>query len=137
MTAGSRAGLDFAVAEDWVRDHLRRCQAPGDHGIEDLSQVASHPEEPIVACTALVRERPLEPAHRRVAVVDLEGGGFTLLDTQFVTDHLRQFGTIEIDRTEFQDRLQDAVERVADFSRLPVTASAEEVLEIVKAQSVE
>jgi dipeptidyl aminopeptidase/acylaminoacyl peptidase len=80
VTAGSRAGLDFAVAEDWVRDHLRRCQAPGDHGIEDLSQVASHPEEPIVACTALVRERPLEPAHRRVAVVDLEGGGFTLLD---------------------------------------------------------
>ena len=25
-------------------------------------------------------------------------GGFSLLDTQFVTEHLRQFGTVEIDR---------------------------------------
>ena len=31
-------------------------------------------------------------------------GGFTLLDTQFVTDHLRQFGTVEVDR----DRVSQA-----------------------------
>ncbi len=31
-------------------------------------------------------------------------GGFRLLDTQFVTEHLKQFGTIEIDRTAFHRR---------------------------------
>jgi len=60
-------------------------------------------------------------------------GGFTLLDTQFVTEHLRQFGTIEIDKAEFQDRLQDAVERVADFARLPNSTPPEQLLEILKA----
>lgn len=58
-------------------------------------------------------------------------GGFTLLDTQFVTEHLRQFGTIEIDKAEFQERLQDAVERIADFARLTDDTSPERVLEIL------
>ncbi|MCB1514793.1 MAG: leucyl/phenylalanyl-tRNA--protein transferase, partial [Hyphomicrobiaceae bacterium] len=31
-------------------------------------------------------------------IARLVAGGFTLLDTQFVTEHLRQFGTIEVDR---------------------------------------
>ena len=61
-------------------------------------------------------------------------GGFTLLDTQFVTDHLKQFGTIEIDKAEFQERLQDAVERVADFARLPNSTPPEHVLDILKAR---
>src|SRR5262245_23661278 len=58
-------------------------------------------------------------------------GGFSLLDTQFVTDHLRQFGTVEIDKTEFQTRLQEAMERVADFRRLETDVGPEQVLEIV------
>src|SRR5262249_59152478 len=58
-------------------------------------------------------------------------GGFNLLDTQFVTDHLRQFGTVEIDKTEFQTRLQEAMERVADFRRLETDVGPEQVLEIV------
>ena len=36
-------------------------------------------------------------------------GGFSLLDTQFVTEHLRQFGTIEIDRAEFHTLLEAAL----------------------------
>lgn len=63
-------------------------------------------------------------------------GGFTLLDTQFVTVHLRQFGTVEIEKVEFQSRLQDAVERVADFSRLRSNASPVEVLAILEAEAV-
>ncbi len=59
-------------------------------------------------------------------------GGFTLLDTQFVTDHLSQFGTIEIDKAEFQNRLQDAVELVANFNRLPQDVSGADVLDIVR-----
>jgi leucyl/phenylalanyl-tRNA--protein transferase len=62
-------------------------------------------------------------------------GGFTLLDTQFVTDHLKQFGTIEIDKAEFQERLQDAVERVADFARLARDTPPEQVLRILQADA--
>lgn len=61
-------------------------------------------------------------------------GGFRLLDTQFVTEHLRQFGTIEIDKAEFQSRLHDAVETVADFRRMPIAIGPEEVLEILGAR---
>ena len=45
----------------------------------------------------------------------LKVGGYTLLDTQFLTSHLAQFGTIEISRTEYRQRLQVALETEADF----------------------
>jgi leucyl/phenylalanyl-tRNA--protein transferase len=35
--------------------------------------------------------------------------GFSLLDVQFMTEHLRQFGTIEIPREEYEQRLQNAL----------------------------
>ena len=44
-------------------------------------------------------------------------GNFILLDTQFVTDHLRQFGTIEIDRDVFHQWLDKALRHDGgDFS---------------------
>jgi leucyl/phenylalanyl-tRNA--protein transferase len=58
-------------------------------------------------------------------------GGFSLLDTQFVTEHLRQFGTIEVDRDAFQHLLERALASTGDFGRLPDDASAEEVLAII------
>jgi leucyl/phenylalanyl-tRNA--protein transferase len=58
-------------------------------------------------------------------------GGFTLLDTQFVTDHLRQFGTVEVDRTEFHKLLEPALTITADFLALPEHTGADEVLDIV------
>lgn len=64
-------------------------------------------------------------------------GGFSLLDTQFVTEHLRQFGTIEIEKAEFQGRLHSALERAAEFKRLPADASPEQVLEIIAAADTE
>jgi leucyl/phenylalanyl-tRNA--protein transferase len=39
----------------------------------------------------------------------LRVGGFTLLDTQFMTEHLRRFGAVEIARAEYQKRLQQAL----------------------------
>jgi len=35
--------------------------------------------------------------------------GFTLLDTQFQTEHLQQFGTQEIPRTQYRQRLAEAL----------------------------
>jgi leucyl/phenylalanyl-tRNA--protein transferase len=58
-------------------------------------------------------------------------GGFLLLDTQFVTDHLRQFGTVEVEKPEFHAKLDAAIEAEADFMRLPRNASPGEVLDII------
>lgn len=41
--------------------------------------------------------------------------GFTLLDTQFLTEHLRQFGAIEIDRPDYKERLSAAIKIAAVF----------------------
>jgi leucyl/phenylalanyl-tRNA--protein transferase len=42
-------------------------------------------------------------------VARLKYGGFTLLDTQFVTGHLARFGAIEVSRDEFQRFLEAAL----------------------------
>lgn len=42
-------------------------------------------------------------------VARLRAGGFILLDTQFQTDHLAQFGTVEIDRDAYRSRLDEAI----------------------------
>jgi leucyl/phenylalanyl-tRNA--protein transferase len=58
----------------------------------------------------------------------LVAGGFTLLDTQFVTDHLKQFGALEIGRAQFHALLERALAHRSDFSAMPADAGAEEVL---------
>lgn len=60
-------------------------------------------------------------------------GGFTLLDTQFVTEHLRQFGTVEIERAEFHVRLEKALELRGDFLALPKDAPGDQILAILEA----
>ena len=51
-----------------------------------------------------------------VALIDrLRAGGYLLLDTQFVTDHLRQFGAVEISRESYQQQLRRAMETPAVF----------------------
>lgn len=48
----------------------------------------------------------------------LRAGGYRLLDTQFVTDHLRTFGGIEIGREDYELRLAEALRHRADFTAL-------------------
>lgn len=45
----------------------------------------------------------------------LRAGRFALLDAQFVTDHLQQFGAVEISKRDYQRRLAEAVTNEADF----------------------
>lgn len=47
----------------------------------------------------------------------LKEGGFTLLDTQWTTDHLEQFGAIEIPRDEYMQRLGEALHVRAVFPK--------------------
>jgi len=65
-------------------------------------------------------------------VARLKAGGFSLLDTQFVTDHLKQFGATEIPREEYHERLQQALTLItANFYSLPDVASGETVLQLI------
>lgn len=48
-------------------------------------------------------------------VARLRHGGFTLLDTQFVTDHLRRFGAHEVPKHIYLDQLAAAINRPASF----------------------
>lgn len=52
-------------------------------------------------------------------VARLHLGGFRLLDTQFVTSHLRQFGAREIARLEYKRQLAAAVDIPARWLAMP------------------
>jgi len=51
-------------------------------------------------------------------VARLRAGGFTLLDTQFVTDHLKSFGAIEVPRRQYHKLLESALVGEGDFAAL-------------------
>ena len=48
-------------------------------------------------------------------VLRLRKGGFRLLDTQFVTPHLRRFGVVEVPRQDYRSRLAQAITAQARF----------------------
>ncbi|KPL51221.1 leucyl/phenylalanyl-tRNA--protein transferase [Prosthecomicrobium hirschii] len=54
-------------------------------------------------------------------VARLKAGGYTLLDTQFVTEHLSGFGAVEVSRREYQRLLERAIVLEANFAALPKT----------------
>ncbi|MBK9585984.1 MAG: leucyl/phenylalanyl-tRNA--protein transferase [Alphaproteobacteria bacterium] len=70
----------------------------------------------------------IQPNASKVALVHLCArlwrGGFTLLDTQFVNNHLQQFGVYELRYEEYIKILREAAKTPADFL-LPGTSEAE------------
>ena len=62
-------------------------------------------------------------------VARLRLGGFTLLDVQFVTDHLRRFGVTEIPARQYLRRLGEALEVNAAFPANPPPAEEQAALE--------
>ena len=57
-------------------------------------------------------------------VLRLIKGGYSLLDTQFTTPHLRQFGAVELPREDYKMRLAQALSVAAQF---PVSLDAAEL----------
>jgi leucyl/phenylalanyl-tRNA---protein transferase len=59
-------------------------------------------------------------------VARLKAGGYRLLDTQFLTDHLKTFGAVELPRRHYHKLLETALVGEADFFALaPSLAGAE------------
>jgi leucyl/phenylalanyl-tRNA--protein transferase len=63
-------------------------------------------------------------------VARLRLGGFRLLDTQFVTDHLARLGAIEIDRAVYHRMLEAAINAPARFAALPPETPRQELLQL-------
>jgi len=68
-------------------------------------------------------------------VARLRAGGFHLLDSQFMTDHLRRFGAIELDRSEYHGALEAALIHDCDYYSLDISASPETILQLVSQTS--
>jgi leucyl/phenylalanyl-tRNA--protein transferase len=61
-------------------------------------------------------------------VARLIAGGFLLLDTQFVTEHLRTLGAVEMSRQKYRALLDEAIVGEADFFALPAEISGAKAL---------
>ncbi len=75
----------------------------------------------------------------KVALVHLVArmivGRYGLLDAQFITEHLSQFGAVEISRAEYQAQLGLALSRQSDFYRLPAYADGGAALQAISQAS--
>ena len=66
-------------------------------------------------------------------VARLKAGGFALLDTQFVTDHLTTFGALEVSSRQYHKLLEAALIGEADFTALSRGMSGVEALQHAQA----
>jgi len=56
----------------------------------------------------------------------LKIGNFSILDTQFITDHLKKFGAIEVNQKEFLKMLKDALKIKANFFKMSPVGALDE-----------
>lgn len=68
-------------------------------------------------------------------VARLKFGGFQLLDTQFLTDHLSGFGAEEIARADYARRLAAALAVEADFGRMDPYAGGVAAMQVISQAS--
>ncbi len=64
-------------------------------------------------------------------VARLLAGGYLLLDSQFITEHLSQFGAVELERERYHQLLASALDRQGDFSFFSEGASGSAVLQAI------
>jgi len=82
------------------------------------------------------RERDASKVALVHLVARLIAGGYTLLDTQFVTGHLEQFGAIEIPRDAYKTALAEALAGApGDFYSLAGDATASTILQSISQTS--
>lgn len=65
-------------------------------------------------------------------VARLRHGGFRLLDTQFITEHLKRFGAEELPKEAYHLLLEDAIARDADFFAFDRDDDPYEVLRLTR-----
>lgn len=68
-------------------------------------------------------------------VARLLAGGYGLLDCQFLTEHLTQFGTEEIPQAAYLHRLDEALQLSGDFDALGVSVGGHAALQAISQAS--
>ncbi|MDG2044701.1 MAG: leucyl/phenylalanyl-tRNA--protein transferase [Maricaulis sp.] len=68
-------------------------------------------------------------------VARLQAGRYKLLDTQFMTEHLTQFGGQTIAREKYRSRLETAKIQDADFMALPLDLNGAQTLQSITQKS--
>jgi len=68
-------------------------------------------------------------------VARLKVGQYRLLDAQFMTEHLSQFGGVTLSRAAYRKRLATAITQDADFFRLEAYAGGSAVLQAISQAS--
>jgi leucyl/phenylalanyl-tRNA--protein transferase len=53
-------------------------------------------------------------------VARLKAGGYRLLDSQFITEHLKTFGAYEVSRRQYNKMLDEALSGDGKFDALPI-----------------
>jgi len=66
-------------------------------------------------------------------VARLKAGGYRLLDTQFITEHLTSFGAYEVSRRQYHKLLEDALSGDGRFDALEPELTGEQALAITVA----
>ena len=64
-------------------------------------------------------------------IARLRAGGYSLLDTQFTTEHLESFGARTISRSDYRERLAEALIFEADISALPDEITGAQALQSI------
>jgi leucyl/phenylalanyl-tRNA---protein transferase len=67
-------------------------------------------------------------------VARLRAGGYRLLDTQYVTDHLKTFGAVEVAKRRYHKMLEEAIAGDGDFAALALDRpiGGEEALRLLR-----
>jgi len=121
------AAPDFGRSETWINNPIRRltnqlfalgyghsveCRRKGElvGGLYGIALGGAFFGESMFS-----RERDASKVALVHLVMRLKLGGFRLLDCQFLTQHLAQFGTVEIARSEYRRLLSDALTVQAPF----------------------
>jgi leucyl/phenylalanyl-tRNA--protein transferase len=121
------AAPDFGRSETWINGPIRRltnqlfalgyghsveCRRKGElvGGLYGIALGGAFFGESMFS-----RERDASKVALVHLVMRLKLGGFRLLDTQFITNHLAQFGTVEIARADYRRLLTDALAVPAKF----------------------
>ena len=65
-------------------------------------------------------------------VARLKAGGYTLLDCQFQTEHLSQFGVVEMPRDDYRQKLGAAIDLKGDFYELPGHTPGRMALDVIE-----
>jgi len=70
-------------------------------------------------------------------VARLRAGGYRLLDTQYVTEHLKTFGAVEVPKRRYHRMLEEAIVGDADFAALAIDRpiTGDEALELLQENS--